>query len=39
MLSATELRKITDENKEQEIQRIINLELMQIEKEAKKQRK
>lgn len=36
MISAQELRKTTNENHEEEIQRIVNLELMQIEKNARK---
>lgn len=36
MISAQELRKTTNENHAEEIQRIVNLELMQIEKDARK---
>ena len=36
MVTAQELRKTTNENYGKEIQRIVDLELMQIEKEARK---
>lgn len=36
MISATDLRKTTEKNKDREINRIVNLELMQIEKNVKK---